>query len=232
MRSLRCLIVVAMSVAGGLAAPAAVQSAQAAAPVVTLTGDTADINLFQFVDDADQAEPDTSDTDFFAFAHSLFPAAEHGPSGTAKAFVSQASTMETPAQPPFPVSPLNDIALDGTSTSDATSTVNDASGVPVASSEGSLDVAFSTSEPVPVFFGGFLQTRNTDAASGSCSSVDVDLHNDTGFTRHFVASSPNGCGAPGATRQSGWGESPTLPAGDYQLVVDYSSEVDATTDEA
>jgi hypothetical protein len=75
-----------------------------------------------------------------------------------------------------------------------------------------------------VFFSGFMQTANSDAAD-SCSQVTVDLTGPS-FARHFEAVT-GACGAS-APHSAGWAEKATLPAGDYSLDVEYSSEVDDT----
>ncbi|HET7531311.1 MAG TPA: PKD domain-containing protein [Mycobacteriales bacterium] len=225
------VLVVVLSTGAALLTAVVPRAASATTPVVTLDSDSALISTFQFVDDAHQASPDDEASDFFAYGHTLDPPKQQGPSGTASAFLQQVATMETPAQPPLPASPLNDIALTGTSTAGATRTNNDTAGVPVADSEGQLSVSFTSDQPVPVFYSGVLLTTETD--TDECSYAEVDLDGPTGFTPlHFVASSPNGCDAPGATRQAGWATSMTLPAGDYEMTADYYSEVDDTTDEA
>ena len=197
-------------------------------PAVQVTSTSADINTFQFVNDTHQRSTDKSGSDFLGFAEHRAPAKVSDLGGSASAFVSQASIMETPGQPPLPTGPLTDIALSGTSTSGATATGNSPA-VPVADSEGTLGVGFSTTvASVPIFFSGTLLTANSDA-SDSCSSVIVDL---TGpVSRHFAAFT--GACTSGSPHQRSFAQSFDLPAGAYQLDVDYASEVDDTVpDEA
>src|SRR5690349_945434 len=98
--------------------------------------------MFEFVNSSGTGtkNPDTSATNFFSFGHHLGGSAAKvsGPSGTSTAFVRQASTITTPAQPSFPVHPVGDIALDGLATSAATVTNDDSTGTPVTDSEGTL----------------------------------------------------------------------------------------------
>ncbi len=221
-------LVAALALGAGLLATVTAPAASAATPVVTLDSDQVELSTFQYVDDDHQADTGSGGDAFFAFGDTVNPPKQSGQSGTASTFVQMATTMETPAQPPLPAAPLNDIALSGTATSGATRTANDTLGVPVSDSEGQLSVDFTADQPVPVFFGGFMQTSETD--TDECSYAVVDLIG-ASFARHFVASSPAGCHEAGAVRQKGWDELVTLPAGSYELTADYYSEVDDTTDE-
>jgi hypothetical protein len=236
MRQIRALTVGAVLSMVGLALPALETPATATVPTVTVSSDSADINLFEFVNDTSQRQPDTSANDFFSFAHHLGGAAakQSGPSGTSTAFVRQASTISTPAQPPFPVQPVADIALDGLSTSAATVTNDDSTGTPVTDAQGTFSADFTLDQDTPAFFGGFMQTTETDL-DNECSYALVDIASAGTFTRHYEADSPAGCnnpGPPAAPRQKGWAESVTMPAGSYTLSVDYYSEVDDTPTEA
>jgi hypothetical protein len=209
-----------------LAVPASASAPAAAlVPAVQLTGTAADINTSQFVTGGSPSTHDTNGTDFLTFARHLAPAKLTGVEGSASAFASQASSMETPGQPPFPTGPLNDIGLNGTVTSGATAT-GQGSAVPVAFSEGTLTVDFDTSTSVPIFFSGALHVTETDSTD-NCSYVTVDL---TGsIARHFKAG--HGTGSPCSSttpRQKAFAQSITLPAGSYELAVDYYSEVDDT----
>lgn len=214
---------VAVLLAAGLTLPGLhAGPAHAAGPVVQLTGDSADLDTNQFVDDNHQANADASDDDYLSFAGHRGPPKSHGLEGSAAAFASLAATMETPAEPPFPLAPLNDVAMDGTSTSTATATGR-GSAVPDAFSDGSFEATFVTTAPVEVFFSGFLHTTNTDPHD-SCSSVTVELTGG-GVDRHFAAFTGE-CTSPGP-RQKGWAENLTLPGNtEYELDVDYDTEVD------
>lgn len=217
---MRGLLVAAVA-AAAVSMPGAVPAVAGVLPAVQLTGTSADINTFQFVNSTHQRSTDKSGSDFFTFTEHRAPAKVTGTQGSASAFVSQASGMETPGQPPFPTGPLNDIALTGTSTSAATSP-NDAGGTPVADSAGTLTVDFSTTVAnVPAFFDGTLHTANSDA-SDSCSQVTVDL---TGpLTRHFAAFT--GACSAATPHQRSFAQSLSLPIGEYELSVDYESAVD------
>lgn len=212
--------------AAGLSLPAlqAMYAAPAAAAgaAVSLGSDSATLDTFQFVDDQQQADSDASGDDFLTFGEHRGPKKSNGLEGTAAGFVSEAASVETPGQPPFPLSPLNDLAVTGISTSNATATGN-GKAVPVADADGSFQASIDTTAPVPVFFSGFIQATNTDP-NDSCASVTVDLTGGT-FSRHFKAFKGD-CPDSGP-RQKGWAESFTLPGGvEYGLDVEYSSEVD------
>jgi PKD domain len=197
-------------------------AAHAAGDVVQLNNDSATLDTFQFVDDAHQASADADGSNFLTFSTHRGPATSRGLEGTAAGFVSEATTMETPGQPPFPLAPINDVAMDGTSTSRATATGKGAA-VPVADSDGSMNADITTTAPVAVFFSGFIQTANTDT-NDSCSSVTVDLTGG-GADRHFSAFTGD-CSSPGP-HQKGWAESMTLAANsEVELDVEYSSAVD------
>lgn len=221
MRGLGRLAVALTVAAASFSVSDAVPASARVLPAVQLTGTSADIDTFQFVNNTHERSTDKTDSDFFAFAAHRAPADVRGVQGSASAFVSQASTMETPGQPPFPTGPLNDIALVGTATSGSTATTN-AEGTPVADSEGSLTVDFSTTVAnVPVFFDGFLHTANSDGGD-TCSQVTVDL---TGpLIRHFAAFT--GACSASTPHQRGFAQSFSLPLGEYELSVDYESEVD------
>lgn len=224
MRVVRVLAVTALASAAGLTSTAATVPAAAATPVVSASGDSADIYTDQFVNDTTRRHKEISGSNFLSFANHRAPAKLTGTEGTASAFVNQASTLETPASG-FPVQPLNDIALNGTATAGSTGT-GQASAVPNSDSEGTFDVSFTLDSPTPVFFSGFMQALNTDAGD-SCSQTTVQLTGpDTASSRDFEAHTGTGCSAAG-TRSKGWAESITLSAGDYDLNVDYITETDA-----
>jgi len=199
-------------------------AARAAAPVVMLTGTSADITTSQFVDDTHTHDADTTDSDFFTFAHHLAPARVSGVEGTASAFANQAASVETPGQPPFPTGPLNDIAVSGTATAAATAT-GQLAAVPVAFAEGTADVQFTTSAPVAAFFNGTLITTNTTSVD-ECSHVTVDLIGPGTFDRSFSAFTGADCAHPGPHQRS-FAETDTLPAGEWELKVEYEGDVDA-----
>src|SRR4051794_29680409 len=233
MRHVRALTVGAVVSMAGLALPALQTPATATVPTVSVSSDQARISIFEFVNSTSQRQPETSATDFFSFAHHLGGAAakQSGPSGTSTAFVRQASTVSTPAQPPFPVQPVADIALDGLSTSAATVTNDDSTGTPVTDAQGTFSADFTLDQDTPAFFGGFMQTTETDL-DNECSYALVDIASAGTFTRHYEADSPAGCNSTGHSRQKGWAESVTMPSGSYTLSVDYYSEVDDTPTEA
>jgi hypothetical protein len=204
-------------------------AAHAAGSVVQLHGDSADIDAFQFVDDQHQVDAPASGNDFIAFGTHRGGTKTTGPEGSAKAFVNQASTIETPAEPPFPLSPINDIAMDGNSTSAATATGN-GTAVPFAFTDGSFEADFTTTAAVPVFFSGAIHTTNTDAAH-SCSAVTVTLDGGARFSRTFFAYTGADCKESGP-HQASWAESVTLPANDeYEIDVEYNSEVEDVIDD-
>jgi len=202
-----------------------VDAVAAAPPVVQLQSTSADLGTDQFVDSAHKTSTNKTGDGFLAFAEHRAPAKVHGTEGTASAFASMAATMETPGQPPLPTGPLNDIAVSGKSTAGATAT-GSGPAVPNSDSNGSLTVEFTVSgtTSVPVFFSGTLHTANTDAAD-SCSLVTVDLTS-ASFSRHFHVHTGD-CGVTNP-HQLSFAESAMLPADDYDLTVDYSSEVDDT----
>jgi hypothetical protein len=220
--------VLALLTIGAVPALARPNVAHGAQGTVTLDSDNADLDTFQFVDDAHQNQTHKDGSDFFAFAEHRHPAKVTGPEGTASAFVSEAATAETPAQPPFPVTPLNDIADSGRATAETTATGNGPA-VPVVDSGGSFDADFEvTGASVPAFFSGALLTANDDA--DSCSSVTVDLTGPSGFARHFAAFTGD-CTAA-TPHHMAFAESDVLAAGEYQLEVEYEADLDDDPGEA
>src|SRR5438105_1034860 len=157
---LRVLFIVALA---SLSLPGAlVSTARAAGPNVTLQDNSADIDTFQALNQTDTQSRSKTRDNFFAFAENLLPPDLKGVEGTAKVFAQQASVMVTPAQPPFPITPLNAIGLSGRVRSKATKNNNSAPGVPVADSHGSLSVDFTTSGDTPFQFDGALLATNQD----------------------------------------------------------------------
>jgi hypothetical protein len=217
--SVAVLLATGLSLLGLPAVPAV-----AAGSVVHLEGDSAFIDASQFVDDQHKVDRSASGDDFIAFGTHRGGTKTTGLEGSAEAFVNQASTIETPAEPPFPLSPINDIAMDGNSTSAATASGN-GSAVPFAFTDGSFEADFTTTAAVPVFFSGAIHATNTDAAH-SCSGVSVTLDGGARFSRTFVAFTGADCKASGP-HQASWAESVTLPANDeYEIDVEYDSEVE------
>ena len=230
MRQVRALTVGAVLAMAGLALPALKTPALATTPVVTADGDSVEIGANQFVNGSTNRFVGDDKTDVLSYAGHRAPAKMTGPEGTASAFVSEASTLETPTSPPFPLQPLNDVAVSGTATAGATST-GKGTAVPNSDSQGLFDVTFELSQPTPVFFSGSLSTANNDAAD-SCSEASVDLNGpDATNSRHIHAHRGTGCSVSGP-RSTGFAETVTLAAGDYDLAIDYDTEVDADPGEA
>jgi len=215
---------IAILLAGGLFLPAlsAIPAMAVPLPPVQVENDSADLDYFQFADNDHQVQDSVSGDNFLTFGTHRAPKASSAQEGTAQSFINQASSLETTGQPPFPISPISDIALDGTSTSHATATGNGPA-VPVADADGSFSVDLTTTVAVPAFFSGFIQATNTDP-NDSCASVTVDLVG-SHISRHFHVFS--GECTPTKPHSLGWAESFTLPANDeVELQVEYSSEVD------
>jgi hypothetical protein len=228
MRQVRVLAVFAVLATAGLALPALQVPAMATVPVVTADGDSAEIGASQFVDSGHQRFVGDDDTNFLTFAHHRAPAKLSATEGTASAFASEASSLETP-DGTFPVTPLNDAAVSGTVTAGATST-RVGSAVPNSDSQGLFDVTFTLDSPTAVFFSGAMQVANNDAGD-SCSEASVVLTGpDAGSSRHFSAHRGTGCQETGP-RSTAFAETITLPAGDYDLSVDYETAVDAEAGE-
>jgi hypothetical protein len=218
-------LVAVLVLAAGVTLPALPSGAVInSGPVVSVGSDSAVLDTSQVVDDTHQATANKSGDNFFTFAEHRGPPTSHGVEGTASGFVSEAASIETPAQPGFPVGPVNDIAMSGISRSTATATGNGPA-VPDADADGSFQAEVDTTAPVPIFFSGAIHTTNTDAKH-SCSSVTVDFAGPN-FDRRFEAFTGSDC--PKLTpHQKAWAESFTLPAaGEYGIDVDYSSEVEA-----
>jgi hypothetical protein len=209
----------------GVGLPAITPSvASAGGATVQVTGDSASLDWFQAADTSHQASGDISSDTFLRYGKHRAPKRVSAIEGTADSSTSQASTIETPAQPPFPLGPVGDIAMTGTATSHATTT-GKGPYVPNADSDGAFRADFSLSTAVPVFFSGALLATNTDP-SDSCAEVTVDLTGPT--SRHFEVEAGNCTGKQ--PRSRGWAQSLTLPSGsEYELTVDYSTEVDADT---
>ncbi len=192
-----------------------------AGPNVTIQDSFASIDTFQALNATDERSRTKDGNDFIGFSENLHPAVLRGPEGKADTFVSLGTTLETPSSKPFPTGPLNDIAVTGRLRDEATKSSNPAPGVPVASSEGSAEVEFTTSGPTPFLFSGALNAQNSD--HDNCTEIDVDLSGPINHT--FVARGGGDC-SPSGPRHRGFVVSDVLPAGDYQLNVDYSSTVD------
>ena len=187
---------------------------------VSVDGDFASLDTFQALNSSDTQSRDKSDLEFVSFAENLLPPPLTGPEGSAKAFVSQASSIITPDfNSPF--SPVQGIGFDGRLTAKATKSTNPAPGVPVASPEGELSVDFSLTDATDIQFAGSLLARNTD--SNDCTEVNVQL---SGPPDHlFTARDGGDCGAARRPSKSFLVEQ-VLPAGSYTLDADYSATVD------
>ena len=192
-----------------------------AGPNVTIQDSFASIDTFQALNATDERSRTKDGNDFIGFSENLHPAVLRGPEGKADTFVSLGTTLETPSSKPFPTGPLNDIAVTGRLRDEATKSSNPAPGVPVASSEGSAEVEFSTSGPTPFLFSGALNAQNSD--HDNCTEIDVDLSGP--INRTFVARGGGDC-SPSGPRHRGFVVADVLPAGDYQLNVEHSSTVD------
>jgi PKD domain len=203
-------------------------AATAATPVVTANSDSAEIDGNEFADSTHQRFFGADNTNFLTFAQHRAPAKQSAPEGTASLFESESATLETP-DGTFPVQPLNDVAVSGTVKAGATSTgVGPA--VPNSDSQGLFDVTFTLDSPTAVFFSGFMQVANNDAAD-SCSEASVVLAGpDTASSRKFTAHRGVGCSVTGPP-STGFAQTITLPAGDYDLSIDYDTAVDANPGE-
>jgi PKD domain len=227
----RICVVAVVTALVGLSVALPPGSAHAIPPTVVLHSSDADLEIFQYVDDQHQRDPDASFTDFISLAEHRHPATIKALEGTSSAFVNQATTLETPAQPPFPSTPLNDIAVTGRADAGATATGNGVA-VPVTDNSGSFDVDFTIEGgDVPVFFSGAEQTSNGD--KDSCSPATVELEGPGAFDRKFVAYSGGDCPAP-KPHSNSWAETDTLATGEYEIFVSYEAEVsdDAQTEPA
>ena len=213
-------LALAMIVGCALAAQALGGSGPAG-PNVTIQDSFASIDTFQALNSTDERSRTKDGNDFIGFSENLHPALLRGPEGKADTFVSLGTTLETPSSQPFPTGPLNDIAVTGRLRDEATKSSNPAPGVPVASSEGSAEVEFTTSGPTPFLFSGALNAQNSD--SNDCTEIDVELSGPP--DRSFLARGGGDC-SPSGPRHRGFVVSDVLPAGDYQLNVDYEATVD------
>jgi hypothetical protein len=210
------VLVLAATVLGS-AAPAG-----AAGPVVSVSGDSASIDTDQSVDTdpPHQRFRQKNGQDFVGFSESLNPATLKGIPGSADAFVSQASTVITPSFS-TPFSPVKGIGLSGRLTAKSHKNDNGAAYVPFASPEGSFSADFTSTDPIPIQFAGFMQGASTDP--DDCTSISVELSGP--FNRTFEAGGGGDCSA-GVPNQKGWVVEKTVPAGDYTLNVDYDTTVD------
>ena len=213
----------AASLAGLLVvvAPGAQAGAPLPGPNVKIETDSASIDTFQALNSTVTRSRDKSRNDFVGFGENLIPGTLSGPEGKATAFVSQASTIVTPSSAAFPTGPLNGIAVSGRLRAEATKSGNPAPGVPVSSPEGSFSADFTTSGPTPFQFDGALHATNSD--QDDCTEITADL---TGpINRSFAARGGGDC-TPGEHHSTGFVITDILPAGDYNLDVQYSSTVD------
>ncbi len=209
-----CVALVAASVTA-LAAPGL------AAAAVTASGNSASIDTFQALNSVDTQSQNKQGNDFISFTENLLPSLLTGPEGRAKAFVSQASAVVTQSQT-FPLLVTEGgFVVDGRLLDQATKSSNPAPGVPVASSEGSVDMDFDTSALTPFQFAGSLLSSNTDA--DDCTEVSVKL---TGPVNHTFEASAGGDCSPSLPHSRGFVVTNNLPAGSYTLSVEYSTTVD------
>jgi hypothetical protein len=179
------------------------------------------LDSFQALNAIDTREAHKEGNDVIAFGENLLPAPLTGPEGNAKVFAQQASTEVTPSSHAFPTRPLNGMGISGRARAEATKTTNPAPGVPVADAGGSWSSEFTVIDPEPYQFAGSLLAVNDDA--DSCSEVTVEL---TGpVNRSFSAFRGADCDHPGP-HQRGFVEAGTLPAGEYELEVEYEAGVD------
>jgi RTX calcium-binding nonapeptide repeat (4 copies) len=207
--------------ASAVLASAALGGAGLAGQNVTIQDSFASIDTFQALNSTDERSRDNSGDDFIGFSENLHPPVLRGPEGKADTFVSLGTTLATPSSRPFPTGPLNDIAVTGRLRDEATKSSNPAPGVPVASSEGSAEVEFTTNGPTPFLFSGALNAQNSD--SNDCTEIDVELSGP--LNRTFLARGGGDC-SPSGPRNRGFLVADVLPAGDYQLNVDYDATVD------
>jgi hypothetical protein len=196
--------------------------AGAAGAVVSVSGDSASIDTLQSVDTdpPHQRFRQKNGQDFVGFSESLSPATLTGIPGSADAFVSQASSVITPSFS-TPFSPVRGIGVSGRLTAKSHKNNNGAAYVPFASPEGSFSADFSSTDPIPIQFAGFMQGASTDP--DDCTSISVELSGP--FNRTFEAGGGGDCSA-GVPHQKGWVVERTVPAGDYSLNVDYDTTVD------
>jgi hypothetical protein len=206
--------------ASAVLASAALGGGGPAGPNVTIEGSSAFIDTFQALNATDERSRDRSGDDFIGFSGSLHPPVLRGPEGKADTFVSLGTQIETPSSRPFPTGPIHDIAITGRLRDEATKSANPAPGVPVASSEGSAEFEFATNGPTPFLFSGALNAQNSD--SNDCTEIDVELSGP--LSRSFLARGGGDC-SPGP-RNRGFVVADVLPAGEYQLEVDYGATVD------
>jgi Ca2+-binding RTX toxin-like protein len=181
---------------------------------VTVTTDSADLFTDQSLPPDKLRSRNKSGTDFFRFAESLSPATLTAPGGSSESFVSQASTIETPAQPPFPVTPVRAISTSGrglvkTAYSASTGFETDA--------ESGFSAGFQVDVPTPFLFDGSLITHDTDRHDCSDASVSLSSY-------LFIANDGGECGGPGPASKS-FVVTGVLPPGGYTLNVGFDAAV-------
>ncbi len=211
-----------IALGGVLAALAAPVAPALAAPVVTVSENNASLDTFQALNGTVTNSLDKNGDSFFRFTENLLPPTLTGGEGKADAFAQQASTVVTSAQPPFPVAPVNGISLSGRVRSTATKANNTLPGVPVADSTGSMSVLFAASASTPFQFSGALLADNSDP--NDCTVITVKLSGPV--SRSFAAQRGGDCPASGLPNTPAFVVTGALPAGSYELDVDYEAEVD------
>src|SRR5947209_1381608 len=110
------LRVAAIAAASALVLPAA---RAAAASVVTIEDDSANINTFQALNSTHTHSTNKDGQSFVRFPENLLPPTLKGPEGTADVFAQQASTIVTPSTSPFPTQPVHGIGVSGRARSEA-----------------------------------------------------------------------------------------------------------------
>jgi hypothetical protein len=207
---LLALLIVVVS----LIAPAAADATQ-----VTIDSDSASIETLQDVGTALERVKDKNGSDFLGFGENLNPPTLQSGEGKADAFAQQASTIVTGTNPPLPLSPIFGIGVSGRALASARKG-NGGPGVPVSDPNGSFSAEFSTDGSTPFQFSGFIHTNDNDG--NDCATITVNL---TGpFSRSFAASDGGDCGAS-KPNQKGFVIEDDLPAGSYNLDVEYDAEV-------
>jgi len=215
----RVLLASALASAAAVGALAAAPGTASAA--VTVDGDNASLDTFTALNAVDEDVQSKNGDDFISFSESLAPAALVGAEGRAKSFVSLAAALITSSQPPFPLAGIDGFVVDGRLLEQATKTTNPAPGVPVASSEGFYEVEFDATAATPYQFAGALQSANDD--SNDCTEISVELLGPVSHT--FEASAGGDCPSP-LPDSRGFVITDSLPAGSYNLEVEYGSTID------
>ena len=190
-------------------------------PVVSLSSDDADIDVDAFADDNADSDRSVDDQNWLTSGKTLAPLTKHAIEGTATTSASEASSVETPGQPPFPLTPLNDVATDIRMNLANTATGNGRA-VPTTDGDNDIFAGFETTEPVPVFLSGALLVSNTDP--DNCSEAEIGL--DGPVSRLVVATAGKDCDFGSHPRQAGIAQTLTLPAGEYSIALESDAAMD------